>query len=161
MPWTTEHLKTERLSLRPFVETDKPYVAELLTDEKVRRYLGGPVGADVLEHLRGATVGETWGRWCAVAADAPIYSCTLDRERGELEISFQLMPQFWGIGYGAEMVASVLAWVWDQTEDSAAIAVTQAANTPTRRLLDQLGFVYESDFEEFGEPQIQYRLMRR
>lgn len=160
MPWTDSHLKTERLVLRPFIEADKPYVARILTDVDVRRYLGGPVGDDVLEHLRTATVGESWGRWCAVLADKPIGSCTLDRNRGDLEVSFQMLPEYWGNGFGFEMVAAVLGWVWEQTDDDSVIAVTQAANGPSLRLLGSLGFAYEDSFEEFGEPQTQHRLKR-
>ncbi len=87
-------------------------------------------------------------------------SCTLERERGELEISFQLLPRHWGRGIAQEAVAAAINWVWDKTDDSSIIAVTQQANAPSLRLLRRVGFDEEATFEEHGATQVRLRLTR-
>ncbi len=162
MPWTEHKIETDSLRLRPFVDDDKPAIRRLLTDPDVRRYLGGPVDDEHLAALASATVGEQWGRFCIAASDSDrcMGSTTFDRDRGELELSFQLLPEFWGQGIGREATTHAINWAWTSTEDASMIAVTQQANEPSLRLLGGLGFRAESTFEEFGARQVQLRLDR-
>ncbi len=53
-----------------------------------------------------------------------------------------------------------MEWVWDNTDDSSIIAVTQKANAPSLRLLRRLGFEEEAIFEEYGASQVRLRLTR-
>lgn len=89
-----------------------------------------------------------------------IGAVTFDRERGELEVSYQFLPEFWGQGLGTEAVSAALGWAWGNTDDTSIIAVTQTANKRSIRLLASLGFVPDHEFEEFGAQQSQLRLSR-
>jgi hypothetical protein len=64
MPWTETTISTEGVTLRPFVESDKPAIVAIRTNADVYRYLGGPAGAEYAEEIRSATVGEQWGVFC-------------------------------------------------------------------------------------------------
>ena len=77
-----------------------------------------------------------------------------------LELSYELLPEHWGRGLAGEALAAALDWVWSNTEDESLVAVTQAANRRSRELLERLGFVADTEFEEFGAPQLQLRLAR-
>ena len=162
MPWLDAPIATERLRLRAFGDSDRPMILRRLIDPDVRRYLGGPAGDDVIEVVRVPTVGERWGAFCMALAttDEPIGACSFDRERGELEVSYDLLPEHWGAGYATEAVAAAIAWVWSVGDDASMIAVTQSANAPSLRLLRRLGFADDVAFEEFGEMQSQLRLDR-
>lgn len=87
-------------------------------------------------------------------------SCLLDRDRGELEVSYQLLPEHWGHGYAREAVTRILAWVWANTDAHHVIAVTQTANAASMRLLEVLGMQVEGQFEEHGAHQTRFRLNR-
>ncbi len=162
MVWTETTIKTERLTLRPLVDKDKPAIREWMSSSEVRRFLGGPVGEAHLELLELAVVGEQWGVFCIAdnSSDEPLGSCTLERERGELEVSFQLLPEYWGRGIAREAVAAAMKWVWNNADDRSIIAVTQEANVSSIRLLRSLGFAEEATFEEYGATQVSFRHTR-
>jgi RimJ/RimL family protein N-acetyltransferase len=160
MAWLDTEILTDRVRLRSFREGDKRGIVRLLTDPDVRRYLGGPVGDEQVTAVRSAAVGERWGAFCFAdrSSDAVLGSCRFDRDRGELEVSYDLLPEHWGSGLAAEGVAAALGWAWSVTDDESVIAVTQTANERSLALLARLGFSLECEFEEFGAAQSQLRL---
>lgn len=162
MPWTADLVTTDRLTLRPFEERDKEALIEMYTSPEVRRYLGGPVGAETVEALRGADIGATWGSFCIAEQrnDEAIGSCSFDRDRGELEVSFQFLPERAGLGFAHEAVSAALRWSWRTLDDDSITAMTQTANVAALALLRRLGFVQESRRDEFGVEQVLLRLER-
>lgn len=153
MVWTDERIATERLTLRAFSTADTDVVATLLTDEVIRRYLGGPV--ELPTGFSAAMVAGQWGSWCVGSGDTDeaIGSITLHRERGQLELSYSLIPEAWGKGIAHEACRAIIEWVWASTEEPVLIAVTQTANEPSIRLLDRLGFAEDSRFTEHDAEQ--------
>ena len=105
--------------------------------------------------------GQRWGSFVLElrrgndgAEGAVVGVCSLSRERGELEIGYMLLPSYWGKGLASEAVAMVLAWVAEHLDDKQVIAVTQAANMASLRLLARLGFVERERFVEFDADQV-------
>lgn len=146
--WTTDLVSTERLVLRVATEVDKPVLRRLNLDSHVRRFLGGPGnGAEVDAALAGP-VGQRWGSFLVEHDGEVIGGIVLDRDRGELEVGYLLLPEHWGRGFAAEAVRGVLGWAAVNTSDDHVIAVTQAANTRSRGVLDRLGFMVRSEFVE-------------
>ena len=162
MPWTTDVMTTDRLVLRCATDADRPAIVRILTDPDVRRHLGGPVSNDVIEGFNDRTIGEQWGAFVATfGPNGPtIGTFSLDAERGEYELSYQLLPEYWGQGFAFEASEELLAWGWSTLDVDSIIAVTQTTNERSLRLLSSLGFVLDREFEEYGEPQTQMRLSR-
>jgi RimJ/RimL family protein N-acetyltransferase len=162
MPWTHETIETGRTRLRVFTEDDKPAIVRLLTDPDVRRYLGGPADDAQVEAAQAAAVGERWGAFCIADAvtDKVIGGCSFGRWRGVLELSYEVLTEYWGRGLATEAVAAALDWLWSDTEDETVVAVTQTANTRSLKLLHRLGFQHDIEFEEFGALQSQLYLTR-
>ena len=162
MTWTQDRIVTDHIVLRAHDDRDKPTLVSLHADPVVRRYLGGPVDETVLEAIRQADVGTQWGSFCVAVAgtDEAIGICSFNRDRGDLEISYQLLPEWTGRGYATEAAAAAINWAWSHTDDPSMIAVTQTANQRSLALLHRLGFVEEPTFEEFGANQSQLRLSR-
>jgi RimJ/RimL family protein N-acetyltransferase len=163
VPWTQEVIETERLRLRAWCEGDKSVLEELLTSVDVRRYLGGPVDKDVVQTILGRAVGERANLFCIadLLTDTAYGSVSLDLElHDEPEVSYDLVASAWRRGFAREALTAFLGWVWSGIDSSSVIAVTQSANVPSCRLLDRLGFQFEREFVEFGEPQSQYRCKR-
>ena len=77
---------------------------------------------------------------------------------GQAEISYQFLPEHWGQGYGREAVSAVLGWAFEAIVPvpPVVVAVTQAANKASRRLLESVGMTAVGTFEEFGAPQVMY-----
>jgi RimJ/RimL family protein N-acetyltransferase len=163
MPWTDEQIETERLRLRAYREDDKPGIERMMRSGDTRRYLGGPLDDEAVAGMWAATVGERPGVFCVadLATDVAIGSVSLEHERrGEAEISYELLPDHWGLGLAFEAVGTFLDWTWANLPDPAVVAVTQMANARSRGLLERLGFRFETTFEEFGAAQAQYRRQR-
>jgi RimJ/RimL family protein N-acetyltransferase len=162
MPWLDEPLETKRLVLRVPTDDDLEVVVRMLTDPAVRGYLGGPVPEDRARAALSGPVDERWGSFLVTLMDTGevVGSCLLDRDRGELEVSYQLLPEHWGHGYAREAVTRVLDWAWANTDAPRVIAVTQTANAASMRLLEVLGMQAEDQFEEHGTRQTLFQLHR-
>ena len=162
-PWLEEPVLSPRLVLRAGRDaaTDRAAAVELLTDPQVRQFIGGPLSALDARNAVSGPAGQRWGSFVLELRDGndgregPVIGvCSLSRERGELEIGYMLLPRYWGIGLASEAVATALGWVAAHLNDEHVIAITQAANTASLRLLARLGFVERERFVEYDAHQI-------
>lgn len=162
-PWPVT-LTTARLVLRPIEAGDVPAMTRLWTDEDVRRHLGGPVDKETLrvreEHCVGARGAFSVTLRTAGAVIGGVQLEPDSRRAGRTEVSYQLLPEHWGFGYGREAVAVAVAWVREATTSSAGseevVAVTQEANARSRRLLESIGMEQTETFVEWGAAQVLY-----
>ena len=161
--WLQEPVLSPRLVLRPGREAaaDRVAAVELLTDPQVRQFIGGPLSAEDAREAVSGPAGQRWGSFLLElrhgsdgGEGAVVGVCSLSRERGELEVGYMLLTRYWGQGLASEAVATVLAWVAEHLDDEQVIAVTQAANTASLRLLARLGFVERERFVEFDADQV-------
>lgn len=65
-------------------------------------------------------------------------------EDGEVEIGYGLAAPFRGRGIGGAAVRLLVDWVVAQPGVRRVVAETDAANTPSRRLLERLGFTLDT-----------------
>lgn len=128
----------------------------LLTDPVTREYLGGAVDYSSRQALELSPLGLSWGRWVIVhrETDEMIGSISLDYDRGELELSYALLPEHVGLGFAAEACHALLGWARQNLEDTLVIAVTQTRNKRSVALLRRLGFTVRRGLEEFGTQQL-------
>ncbi|MFB7669155.1 GNAT family N-acetyltransferase [Kitasatospora sp. NPDC056138] len=157
--WPTE-LSTSRLLLRPVETRDSELLRTLWTDPEVRRFLGGPVPTDRLaQRLTDAASQRGHFTVVLVQDGRGAGRVTLDRDQraaGRAEVSYEFLPAYAGRGFAAEAVGAVLDWGAQAVPDHQLIAVTQAANTRSRRLLDRLGLLASERFAEYGQDQVLY-----
>ncbi|MFC7373723.1 GNAT family N-acetyltransferase [Brachybacterium sp. GCM10030267] len=156
---TTEwpiRIRSQRLVIRPPGDGDRDAMIRLMTDPVTREYLGGALDYASRQALELSPLGLTWGRWVLARAedDTMIGSITLDYDRGELELSYALLPEWTGRGYAAESCVALLAWARDELEDDHVIAVSQTRNKRSVALLRKLGFTVRKGLEEFGTQQL-------
>ncbi|MGW3930390.1 GNAT family N-acetyltransferase [Streptomyces microflavus] len=158
--WPAE-LRTDRLLLRPVIPDNAGLVRELMTDEQVRAHLGGPASHERVA-VRQAAYPSTAGAWAVVrVADGTAVGLASigpdSRCEGRAEMSYQLLPCAWGSGLGREAVSAIVSW-WTAAVPGGGpvVAVTQAANTRSRRLLESLGMVLLDEFDEHGARQCLY-----
>jgi RimJ/RimL family protein N-acetyltransferase len=164
-PWPVS-LSTERLVLRPVAPEDVPAISRLWTDPVVRQYLGGPVAADVLARREVACVGadaifcvqrQSDGCVIGMVSVDPV----TDRG-GQAEVSYQLLPEYWGNGYAREAVSAAVAWALEEITPAPPVVVadTQEANDRSRQLLESIGMTLVDRFIEFDAQQAMYSVGR-
>jgi RimJ/RimL family protein N-acetyltransferase len=162
--WPPEPLRTERLVLRSTQASDRPAAIELLCSEEVRRFVGGPLArADVegaMPEVPSAYPG-VFAIEFEVECVGVVTMDRRDRERpghvrpggDELEVSYSLLPAYWGRGLAAEAVEAVLRWTWSQFPDEPVVLCTQRANERSLALASRLAFVETGRFTEFDAEQ--------
>ncbi|WP_051393470.1 GNAT family N-acetyltransferase [Glycomyces arizonensis] len=154
-------ITSARLTLRPAHEDDAEHYRRLWTDPVVRRFLGGPVEGERLTAYERGYLHQPY-IFSVVTADGGtmVGAVNIDQaaHRGMREISYSFLPDHWGSGYAREAVQAALAWAFDavSSAESSIIAVTQEANTRSRRLLEAIGMEQIDRFMEFDAPQTMY-----
>ena len=163
--WPTAPIETQRLVVRPTEARDRAAFLDLLSDERVQRYLGGPRDRRELEEQVGEVPSERPGSF-AVEHDGRfvgwVFLNRRDPDRpgrragsvaeGDLEVGYELQREVWGRGFATEAVGAVLAWAAERF-DEPVVLCTQSANTASVALGERLGFVEAERFEEFDAEQ--------
>jgi RimJ/RimL family protein N-acetyltransferase len=153
--WPIAPLTTARLVVRAAVDADSALFERVLTDATIRRHLGGPVPAADLERRIAELPWRGVFTILLRETEDPIGLVHIGRYRtGDLELSYEFLPEHWGAGYATEACAAVLGWAFaDVAAGARIVAVTQSANSASVALLARLGMTKVDEFEEWGEPQ--------
>jgi [ribosomal protein S5]-alanine N-acetyltransferase len=152
-------VETERLRLREMTEDDAENLFRLSANPNVIRYVGEPPLAsidDALTILRTrvfpqyASYGV--GRWAVELTEGASFIgwCGLKylAEANEYDLGYRLFEERWGHGYATEAARGVLEWSRRQLPHARIIAVARVENGASRRVLEKLGFIYESETRE-------------
>jgi RimJ/RimL family protein N-acetyltransferase len=173
-------LRTERLDLRPPLESDLDAFYEMRSDPEVARYLyddpmtverareklavriaGSELAAEddwlatvVVERASGAVVGDLGLCWRSV-------------EHRTGEVGFVVHPAYQGRGYATEAARRLIDWGFRVFGLHRVIGTTEARNAASARVLERLGMRLEGHFVESewvkGEWQseLQYAILDR
>lgn len=178
-------LETERLTLRQFEQEDADDLYQLDSDPEVLRY----IGSDELAPSDYATVREwtlprmfayyeaheSLGFWAAEerqsgefvgwfclrpAEDGPAKG--LVEGPGEVELGYRLKRAAWGMGYATEGSKALVSKGFEELEVQRVIAVAQAANSSSRRVLEKAGLKEVGHFvgRDSGREEVGYALDR-
>lgn len=160
-------LRTARLTLRPWRETDRPAFAALNADPDVARDLGGPLArgdsdAKLARYLR------TWethghGRWAVEDPDgrfvgyAGVQPSAAAHPLGpHAEVGWRLARHAWGRGYAAEAARAALDDFFARSASAEVLAYTAADNVRSQAVMARLGLRRDParDFDIFhgGRP---------
>ena len=154
-------LKTSRLILRPFQETDLPAFAAYRSDPEVARYQSWEApyslaqAQDYFEELKQAHPGMP-GEWVAFAVErqsAPgiIGDCAfqvLSNDPLQAQIGYTLAREHWKQGYAAEAVQGLLNYLFEEFNLHRITATCDAENSASFRLMERVGMRREAHFIE-------------
>ena len=178
-------LKSERLLLRPFAETDSDVAIELFTDPAVIRYVCETyTEQQVVEEMPKYTkrcAGGCIGAWCVVeratqeklgmAILLPLPIEEDDRNWDlvvgddvpdcEIEIGYILKKSAWGKGYATEATKRLLKFAFEETPLEELVATTNSENTASQRVLEKSGLVYEGMRRAYAVDCPGYRITRQ
>ena len=160
-------LSTKRLIIREFQLIDADELFNLHRNSLATRYAGGTRSRDesheslcrMINRVRETGFGtfavqtkehRNFIGWVGIQ---PL----LGSER--FEILYALQPKYWGLGYASEAASALLDAVFRQLREPVdeVIALVYPQNVPSIRVLEKLGFSFESYY--FDEPTQRYACM--
>ncbi|MEV6209908.1 GNAT family N-acetyltransferase [Kitasatospora sp. NPDC051914] len=173
-------LRTERLLLRPWRESDLAPWAAMNADPEVREHLGELLTREQCEAgvaaFRADTERRGYGWWAVEAAAtgefvgfAGLDDVDEDMPFTGVEVGWRLARSAWGHGYATEAGRACLDFAFDTLRLPEVLAVTTAANHRSQAVMQRLGMVRDpaEDFEDPYAPEgsrlrpsVLYRLRR-
>ena len=144
-------LKTERLVLRPFEETDAEGLHAYLGDEEVVLY--EPYGAMTMEECRleAARRASDEAFWAVCLADGTLignlYLSGAD-EFGTREIGYVFARACWHKGYATEAARRLMAYAFERLATRRIIALCDTRNAASFALMERLGMRREGEFKK-------------
>lgn len=161
----TDELRTERLLLRQWRDTDLDPWTALNADPEVREFFSTTLtpaqSAASMRLFRRELDERGWGWWAVeVAATGEFIGFTgLDRvEEGlavrGIEVGWRLARSAWGHGYATEGARACLDYGFGTLGESEIFAVAAAGNTRSHAVMRRLGMTHDpaDDFEDPNEP---------
>jgi len=176
----TDELRTERLLLRQWRDSDLDPWAEMNADPLVREFLGGTrsraESAASLDHFRAGLETRGWGFWAVeIRATGEFAGFTGFDEVDEdmpftgVEIGWRLARGAWGHGYATEAARACVDYGFDKLGLHEILAVAAKGNIRSHAVMRRLGMTHDpaEDFEDPTEPPgspqrtaVLYRLTR-
>jgi RimJ/RimL family protein N-acetyltransferase len=151
--------ETERLRIRPLTGADAAFIRRLYNTEKFLRYIGDRKIRslqDAEEFLRDGPMRmyrESGVGLCRVelkATGEPVGTCGLIRRESldDIDIGYAFLPEHEGRGYASESCRAVFEFARDVLQLGRLVAITQADNAGSIRVLEKLGLRFEKNLEE-------------
>lgn len=144
-------LESERLKLRAYRATDVDGLYAIYCDPRVMRYWSYPAwtertqAEEYLARVRRERKMNALYPWAVVQKnnDQLIGTCTLfhlRKEHGCTALGYALAHDYWGQGYGSEVVSCVLGYAFDTLKLHRVEVDIDPRNTASCRLVEKFGF---------------------
>jgi len=161
-------LETKRCTLTKLQASDYDNVRRLYVNEEVRKYLGGAwteeeaITGSFRRMLASQEGASFWIiREKQTNAFIGLISLDMHHDGVSTEVSYELLPEWWGSGYAAETVTAVIDYAFRELGLPEVIAETQAANKASCRLLERIGMSFRDTVQRFGEQQAIYGITNK
>ena len=153
-------LTTERLMVRELsADHDAGFILELLNDPSFIRNIGDrkvrtldDARAYIVKGPVASYEQHGFGLWAVeLRTGTPIGMCGLLKRDvlEDVDVGFAYLPAYQSKGYGFEAARAVLAYARDVLQIRRVIAIVNADNTPSARLLEKLGLTFERMVQPF------------
>jgi RimJ/RimL family protein N-acetyltransferase len=157
-------LRTARLLLRGWQESDLAPFADLNGDPETMRYFPAPLSRDESDALAARASSSLtergWGLW-AVDRDGDFLGFTgLAVPRFDehftpaVEIGWRFARSAWGSGYATEAATAVLRFAFEELPLEKVVSFTAVDNRRSRAVMERIGMVHDAagDFDHPGVP---------
>ena len=147
-------LQTNRLRLRRLSVDDAVFILKLLNEPSFIQNIGDRsvrTIEDARAYIMNGPVASYekhgFGLWLVEAKEsgAHIGICGLLKREvlEDVDIGYALLPEFWSKGYALESASAVLSYAREELKLKRVLAVVNADNQSSIRLLEKLGFEFE------------------
>ncbi|RQW21383.1 N-acetyltransferase [Bacillus sp. C1-1] len=155
-------IKTNRCLLSKLQEDDYEDVKLLYVDESVRKYLGGTLKEETIQvRFNEMNLSSKDSTYFVVRENDTnrfigLISLDTHYDGVSTEVSYQLLPKWWGEGYATEIVKEIIYYAFHKLNLTEIVAETQLANKSSCRLLEKVGMKLRETVQRFGEEQAIY-----
>ena len=158
-------IKTSRLVLRPWRESDLVPFAEQNADPLVMRFLGGVLTREESDaYVETATKHLADNGFCKWAVEVPgasafIGAIGLTRVKFEasftpaVEVAWRLHRRYWGHGYATEGARGAIEEGFRCVGLSEIVSMTAIGNLPSRRVMERLEMEQSIEFDHPRLPE--------
>ncbi|WP_454190849.1 GNAT family N-acetyltransferase [Paenibacillus sp. Marseille-Q7038] len=162
-------LRTKRCSLSEVQDSDYESIRQLWMDEQIRLYLGGAIKEECILRNKFSGLIEKSKKDESfyfvvklIDTESFIGLVSLDKYHdGEnIEISYELLPAYWGRGLATEIIIRVIEYAFDNLALKRLVAETQTANLRSCTLLERVGMKLIKKTNRFGAEQAVYYLQK-
>lgn len=153
------NLYTPRITVRDYRKSDLPFLIDMWFDEENGKYLSDPAKAYVDDEYRKALdqlEDNPYGYYLTLVlngSDEIMGSCFIfpDDKQESYDIAYCIHKNYWGQGYGTELIRLIIDWVYNHggIEITAEVAKD---NTASNLLLRKNGFevIRENRFRKYN-----------
>ncbi len=157
----TNTIETERLILRRFEYTDDEAMLKYwVADEKIQSLYSEPVYSTkdevkgLLDKYIGSYEKKDYYRWAVVEKTTgecigQIAYFLVDNKNNFAEIEYCIGSDFQCKGYATEATKSVIAYGFNMMNLHKVQICTKTINTPSKRVIEKCGFVYEGILRDY------------
>ena len=161
-------IKTERLVLRPWQDSDLKPFAQLNADPRVREYFPSlltPHESDRTVKLFSEHIERYgWGFWAASLIDTNEFIGFIGLEdvpmqvlpfltSPTVEIGWRLATNYWGKGYATEGARAALRYGFDKIKLPEIVSFTVVNNQRSRHVMEKIGMHHDPK-DDFDHPRV-------
>lgn len=161
-------ITTERLIIRPFTEGDLGAIHALWSDPQVmgavpsqprdRKRSRARLKENIAHHARHG-----FSKWAVTdkASGHVIGECGLQylEDSPDIELGYKILRTRWGQGLATEAAQACLRWALAERPEQV-VAIVDAANTRSARVLSKIGMVRDGTIVRYGHEWDLYRALR-
>lgn len=151
-------METKRLRLRKISYHDISFLYKLHIHEDVNRYLDRKIPSNegdvesFITRIKSGVERSEWYYWIVKRKDTDesigtICLWNFNNDKTQCDIGYELLPESQGLGFMTEACESVLNFAYNTLSIDIVNAVTHKDNKPSKRLLERMGFSYQSIFD--------------
>ncbi len=160
-------LVTERLRLRPLREDDYERIYAVWGDPRVEPWIGPHTPEAVRTELAFHIAHQRehgWSLWAVEerASGRFVGDCGLQPLAlcgPEVELGYDLHPEWWGRGLATEAARAVLRHAFSELGMDRVVAVVKDHHAASRRVLEKVGFALVGPTEAYGESMLLYEIL--
>ena len=166
MPVSTgPELRTERLLLRRWLDSDRAPFARLNADPEVMRYLQGPRSRErsdaSIALFERSFEDQGWGLWAVEVVEAGSFIGFVGLARSDfdatftpaVEVGWRLARHAWGQGYATEASTAALRFGLGAAGIQDVMSWTASINRRSRLVMERLGLHHDAD-ADFEHPRV-------
>src|SRR4051794_26778761 len=156
-------MRTQRLVMREWRESDREPFAELNADPEVMRHFPEPLSREqsdaFADRIQTGFQERGWGLW-ALEVDGEFIGYTgLQPVSFEahftpaVEVGWRLARGAWGHGYASEAARAAAAFAFAELELDELVSFTVPQNTRSRAVMERIGMTHDPS-DDFDHPRI-------
>lgn len=158
-------LRTERLLLRPWRESDRAPFAVMNVDPEVVEFLNGPLtpaeSDAMIDRIETSWANKGYGLWAVEVVGGPafigyvgLWDALFEAPfTPAIEVGWRLARPAWGHGYATEAARVALAYGYAVRGLPEVLSFTAALNLRSRAVMERIGMVREPD-GDFEHPKV-------